>query len=189
MADDLRICALPLGRRLRRFRRLRQIKQEALAADLGVSQGMLSRWEAGVHEPSTETRTRIEALLQRHESAGIDDTLHRLVEEAPFPVHLVCDDSHVLLSASPARQAQWRVSAASFRGVSLWRYATPEIIECELALPDLGWFDDAASGSVEFATCGSNDAEMPIPPSTVRWERIGISGGRVGRLVTTVGLL
>ncbi|OCP08349.1 MULTISPECIES: helix-turn-helix transcriptional regulator [unclassified Ensifer] len=189
MAPALKPPALPLGRRLRRFRRLRQIKQETLAADLGVSQGLLSRWEAGLHEPSAETRARVEMLLARHENVGIDDTLRHLIEHAPFPVHLVCDDTHALLSASPARQAQWRVSAASVRGVSLWRYATPEIIESELQLLELGWFDEVASGSVQFPTSGSDDPEMPIPPGIVRWERIGISGGRIGRLVSAVEAL
>lgn len=186
MELDLKVCALPLGCRLRRFRRLRQIKQETLAADLGVSQGLLSRWEAGRHEPSAKARARVEKLLERHESVGIDLTLRRLIETAPFPVHLVCDDTHALLSASPARQAQWRISAASFFGVSLWRYATAEIIERELQLQELGWFEDVWSGAIQFTTDGSDDPDMPIPPSIIRWERVGISDGRVGRLVTSV---
>ncbi len=189
MVFDLKYRALPLGCRLRRFRRLRQIKQETLAADLGVSQGLLSRWEAGLHEPSAKARSRVETLLERHENVGIDGTLRRLIEAAPFPVHLVCDDTHALLSASPARQAQWRISASSFFGVSLWRYATAEIIESELALPELGWFEEAWSGAVQFPTGGSDDPEMPIPPSVIRWERIGISDGRGGRLVSSVDLM
>lgn len=68
-------------------------------ADLGVSQGLLSRWEAGRHEPSAMARTRTEAAGAARKRRGIDLTLRRLIETAPFPVHLVCDDTHALLSA------------------------------------------------------------------------------------------
>lgn len=71
-------------------------------------------------------------------------------------------------------------------GVSLWRYATAEIIERELQLQELGWFEEVWSGAVQFTTGGSDDPDMPIPPSIIRWERIGISDGRVGRLVTSI---
>lgn len=174
----------PLGRRLRRFRVLRQIKQQTLAADLGVSQGLLSRWESGVHEPSPEARARIERLLDQQESVGIDSTLRRLVEHASFPVHLVCDEAFALLAISPARQAEWSIDAASFHGVSLRRFATREIIEAELELQERGWFEGRGSGRVRFITSGNNDPDMPILPSTVVWERIAISDGRTGLLVT-----
>ena len=175
---------IPLGRRLRRFRVLRQIKQQALAADLGVSQGLLSRWESGVHAPSAKARSRIERLLDRHESAGLDSTLRRLVEDASFPVHLVCDDTLALLAVSPARRAEWSIDVASFYGVSLRRFATREIIETEGKLQELGWFEGRGSGRVRFVTSGNDDPDMPILPGTVVWERIAISDGRTGLLVT-----
>ncbi|MGO4739088.1 hypothetical protein AB4099_21250 [Bosea sp. 2KB_26] len=42
-------------------------------------------------------------MLDQHESAGIDSTLRRLVEQASFPVHLVCDDALALLAVSAGR--------------------------------------------------------------------------------------
>jgi transcriptional regulator with XRE-family HTH domain len=184
MAADLQHRLLPLGRRLRRFRMLKQIKQERLAADLGVSQGMLSRWESGVHEPSPEARSRIERILDQHESVGIDSTLRRLIEYAPFPVHLVCGDTLALLAVSPAREAEWRIDVVSLYGVSLRRFATREITENERRLQEVGWFESRGTGIARFITSGNNDPDIPILPSTVVWERIGISSGRVGLLVT-----
>ncbi|WP_275297429.1 helix-turn-helix transcriptional regulator [Maricaulis parjimensis] len=48
---------------LRRYRLTQNIKQAALAADLGVTQAMISRWEAGLVDPSPVMQQRIRALL------------------------------------------------------------------------------------------------------------------------------
>lgn len=53
--------------RLRRFRFTHNIKQAALAADLGVTQAMVSRWESGVVTPSAEMRARIMDLFETGE--------------------------------------------------------------------------------------------------------------------------
>ncbi|WP_300542806.1 helix-turn-helix transcriptional regulator [Maricaulis sp.] len=50
--------------RLRRYRFTRNIKQAALAADLGVTQAMVSRWESGVVDPSPGMQQRIMDLLR-----------------------------------------------------------------------------------------------------------------------------
>ncbi|WP_233352682.1 helix-turn-helix transcriptional regulator [Maricaulis alexandrii] len=49
--------------RLRRYRLSHNIKQAALAEDLGVTQAMISRWEAGLVDPSAVMQARIRALL------------------------------------------------------------------------------------------------------------------------------
>lgn len=185
---ELQSDAQELGRRLRRFRVLRQIKQASLAADLGVSQGMLSRWESGVHLPSPQALARIGAMLQRHEDLGVDSSLRRLIECAPFPVHLVSEHKLALLALSPARQAEWRIDASVWFGLSLRRFATPEIMETERRLQALGWFEGKTSQAVRFATSANANADMPILPSTVVWERIGLADGGTGLLVTNEAL-
>ena len=188
LSVDLRNCGLSLGRRLRRFRITRQIKQQILAAELGVSQGMLSRWESGAYEPSPQARARIERILERQQGSGVDSTLRRLIEGAPFPVHLVCEDTFALLAVSPRREAEWRIDAAALYGVSLMRFATAEIIERERQLRDIGWFEGCGSEPTRFVTSGNDDPDMPILPSTVVWERVGMADGRVGLLVTNEAL-
>ena len=49
--------------RLRRYRLSHNIKQAALAEDLGVTQAMISRWEAGLVDPSAAMQARILAML------------------------------------------------------------------------------------------------------------------------------
>lgn len=48
---------------LRRYRFTHNIKQAALAADLGVTQAMVSRWESGLVEPSPQMQAVIRSLL------------------------------------------------------------------------------------------------------------------------------
>jgi len=92
----------------------------------------------------------------------------------------------VLLAASPSREQEWGAPSAPFLGMSLWRFATHEIIERELELPELGWFEDRGPERVLVDTSGNGSRDMRILPSTLAWERVGLSAGKVGRLVTTV---
>lgn len=177
---------LPLGRQLRRFRRLRGMKQDHIADLLGVSQGLVSRWEAGFHTPSPDLYRRLERLLATKADPAADTALRRLIKNTAEPVHLICDASHVLLAASPAREAEWGSRATPFIGTSLWRFATAEIVTGEEGLPDRGWFEETDPGMVLVETGGNGSRDMRILPSTLGWERITLDGGRIGRLVTTI---
>lgn len=178
-------CELPIGRTLRRFRRLNRIKQSHVAELLSVSQGTVSRWESGAHAPSSEQRARIERLIQAHIGENNDTALKRLVLTSTDKVHLVCDATHTLLAASAARASLWAGGLPEHLGLSLWRFATPEIEAAELKLVDLGWFDGECS-TFEFFTSGTTDCPVPIPPGRVRWDTILLSDGRTGRLTLTL---
>ncbi len=138
------------------------MKQDHIADLLGVSQGLVSRWEAGLHTPSPALYRRLERLLVSEANQAADTALRRLIENAVAPVHLICDASHVLLAASPAREAEWGSRAMPFIGASLWRFATAEIVANEEQLPDHGWFEELILGGwlsrpegMEAAICGS----------------------------------
>ncbi|MFN5903618.1 MAG: helix-turn-helix transcriptional regulator [Novosphingobium sp.] len=178
-----------LGQRLRRFRRLRGLKQEHVAQILGVSQGLISRWEAGKHVPSPEISHQIRRFISVAPDSVSDRALRRLVEAANVPVHLICDATHRLLAASPLREDEWRASAHAFIGSSLWRFATDDIVLAEDRLADHGWFDRPDPDRISIPTKGNGSNEMRILPSTLEWERVGLADGRVGRLVTTVAFV
>jgi transcriptional regulator with XRE-family HTH domain len=175
-----------LGARLRRFRRLRILKQGHVAEMLGVSQGLVSRWEAGIHMPTLEMCTRIRRLLGVAPDSTSDRALRKLVEVANVPVHLICDTTHRLLAASHAREQEWEASADAFVGSSLWRFATDQIVMAEDRLGDHGWFDRTNPGRLSILTQGNGSAEMRILPSALEWEQIDLADGRMGRLVTTI---
>ncbi len=172
------------GRALRRWRRLRGVKQEHAAELFGVTQATLSRWERGHHRLPERAARRLERLLAAPLDPARDSGLRRLVESSALPVHLICDLTHRLLAASPARFAQWHVDAVGLCGASLWRFATEEIQEAESRLGSLGWYDE---GTVElrFWTGANHDAEVPIEPGVLVWERLTLSDGTLARLVTS----
>lgn len=176
---------LPVGRALRRFRRLNGIKQGHVAEMLAVSQGSVSRWEAGTHEPDAANRDRIAGIIATSTGAASDATLKRLVTTSSLPVHLVCDATHRLLAASTARAASWRVDLTALLGTSLWRFASDEIVSAEAGLVASGWFERPCQ-SVRFETGHNGSAEVPVAPGVIQWETIPLSDGRVGRLTTTM---
>lgn len=173
------------GRALRRWRRVRGVKQSHLAELLGVTQATVSRWEAGRHKPTEGEAGRLAQLLRAPLDAAGDAGLRRLVENSTLSVHLVCDLSHRLLAASPARAAEWGCGASELRGVSLWRFASPEIRAAEARLPDSGWYD-GATASLTLWTGANRSDVVPILPGMLVWERLQLGDGSFARLVTTL---
>jgi transcriptional regulator with XRE-family HTH domain len=172
------------GRTLRRWRRLRGVKQSHAAELFGVTQATLSRWERGRHRLPEAAARKLSRLLAAPLDSAADAGLRRLVESSALPVHLICDLSHRLLAASPARVAEWRTDAADLRGVSLWRFATDEIRDAEGRLGDLGWYDEGAA-HLRFWTGGNDDPMVAIAPGILIWERLQLSDGTLARLVTS----
>jgi transcriptional regulator with XRE-family HTH domain len=176
---------LPVGRALRRFRRLNSVKQGHLAELLAVSQATVSRWESGAQEPDETHRQRITAMIAARVDHGGDAVLKRLVTTSTLPVHLVCDATHRLLAASPSRAAIWNIDLETYLDTSLWRFASPEIAMAEDGLADSGWFERPYQRTC-FRTGANDSAEVPVQPGLLQWETIPLSDGRIGRLATTI---
>ncbi|MCA8001555.1 helix-turn-helix domain-containing protein [Burkholderia metallica] len=175
-----------LGPQLKRWRALHRIKQSHAAQLFGVAQSTISRWEAGRQQMSPDERATAERLLAaRLDSAG-DRALARLVAGRAGRMHLVCDLTHRLLAASPARAAEFSQPLPMLLGTSLWRYASPQIIRMEAALDTLGWRDHAGPPSVEFDTGANASRIVPIRGSLCRWTRMTLSDGSAARLVETL---
>jgi transcriptional regulator with XRE-family HTH domain len=172
------------GRALRRWRRLRGVKQSHAAELFDVTQATLSRWERGHHRPPDEAAAKLTTLLAAPLDSASDAGLRRLVESSALPVHLICDLTHRLLAASPSRFAQWTADAAQLRGTSLWRFATDEIHLTESRLGELGWYDEGTT-ELRFWTGANHDPLVPIEPGVLVWERLTLSDGTLVRLVTS----
>jgi transcriptional regulator with XRE-family HTH domain len=170
---------------LRRWRRLRGVKQSHAAELFGITQATFSRWERGHHRiPEAATR-QLSRLLAAPLDSAADAGLRRLVESSALPVHLICDLTHRLLAASPSRLADWKADEAELRGTSLWRFASEEIRLAERQLGTMGWYDDGAA-ELRFWTSANGDAVVPIHPGILLWERLQLSDGTLARLVTSV---
>ncbi len=174
------------GRALRRWRRLRGVKQSHAAEMLGVTQATLSRWESGRHRIPEQAIGKLTRLLAAPLDSPGDAALRRLVESSRLPVHLICDLSHRLLAASPTRTATWGVHPAELLGASLWRFATDEIRIAEDRLGDLGWYDGGAA-CVTLWTGPNDSTVVAIEPGPLEWHRLQLSDGSFARLVTSTG--
>jgi transcriptional regulator with XRE-family HTH domain len=173
------------GAGIRRMRLLRSMKQQHLAELLGVNQATISRWERDQLALSSEQTFKLERIFASPHHAAADAALKRLVEDCLRPVHLICDSTHRLLSASRPRQSEWRAPIGAFLGRSLFPYASAEIAAAEQSLEACGWHEGRLM-SLTFDTGANGNPRLPIVAGRVTWERIMLSDGSAGRLVTTV---
>lgn len=158
------------------------MKQDHLAAIAGVCQTTVSRWEAGTVAPDPAVADRL--LRSIGPAAQGDAALRRLVGSSRSIVHLITDIDHRLLAASPAREAAWGAAASDFAGESLWRFATPAIVEAERGLVDLGWWDTSSPPAVRVETGAGGAPWFRIDPGVMLWERVWLADGTPARLCT-----
>jgi len=179
------IASLPsFGKRLKRLRCIKALKQDAVAALAGVNQATVSRWERGSITPPEET---IQALMQALTRAPAHDAaLQRLVQHCTQPTHLITDIDHRLLAASTARQQIWGVAEAQLLNTSLWQFATEDIVQAELQLSHSGWWEQEAPEPVLVQVRTAQTVGLQIRPSTMLWERVWLANGLPGRLCTTL---
>lgn len=177
---------MKIGPLLRRARALRRWKQQAVADLAGVAQTTVSRWESGTVEPSPEQIRRLAPILSPVADLARDSGLRRLVTSSPLPIHLICDLTHRLLAASPAREAEWRVPARDLHGEPLFPFATDEIREAERRLDDIGWFSDATTSAVLWINARREPALIRMATGYCVWERLTLNDGSPVRLVTTL---
>jgi transcriptional regulator with XRE-family HTH domain len=175
-----------LGPALRRIRLVRGWKQSAVAAKLGVDQSSISRLERGDIEPSPEVHERLLALISARLDGHGDAGLRRLIVNAALPVHLICDATHRLLAASRPRESQWRRPVSDLIGVTLWPFVTAEIAAAEASLEARGWREGAHLAGLRVFTEANQSHEVPIPRSTLLWERMTLADGSVARLVSDI---
>ena len=159
-----------------RLRRLRGLKQQAIADLAGVCQTTVSRWESGLVVPQASLGERVLRMLECGSGLSADSGLRRLVETASAAVHLVTDTDHLLLAASAAREREWGRSLADLRDVSLWRFASPSIERAERRLEDSGWWRGPQHSPV-IVELDEADTDVRIAAGRMLWERLELGDG------------
>ena len=95
-----------LSSRLKKWRRLNGIKQEALAQMLGVSQSAISFWESGREQPGIANTRKLEELIDR--SAHDQALIERLFIRRQTGIRALFDlDGVRLLETSAGYKAHW----------------------------------------------------------------------------------
>lgn len=94
------------GSDLRAWRRANGLRQSDLAGKLGVTQGAVSRWEAGLDEPSVTIMKRLQSIIRDHASHEI--SLHKFFVETSPAVGVLLDlDGMRLIATSAAHRRVW----------------------------------------------------------------------------------
>ena len=87
--------------KLRLFRRRNNLKQDAVAAILDVSQAYVSRIESGVAQPSRAVRERLQSLLDQPAMRPVFDQLVALVTcSAAVSALLRCSEGRIVVEAA-----------------------------------------------------------------------------------------
>lgn len=173
------------GPTLRHIRKMRNMKQSHLAELAGVDQATISRWESKKSLLPEDMKARLHAIFYSFATPPQDDAIKRLVTTSSLKVHLICDQTHCLLSASVPRLVEWKISLPDVLGKSMLPYASQEILDAEQALTESNWTDQLGAKTV-ISTGPNNHPIIRIPQSKAIWERILLSNGMIGRLVTTL---
>jgi len=126
--------------RLRRFRFTHNIKQAALAADLGVTQAMVSRWESGVVTPSAEMRARIMDMFETGEVSAplIDWRSHTAAQPG---IAAVIDRAGVIETASAGLLRLLGRDRAEVEGARLEDVVSGDLPDLFQTLGASGFFD------------------------------------------------
>lgn len=127
--------------RLRRFRFSRNVKQSALAADLGVTQAMVSRWESGAVDPSPAMQARIERIIADQEEAVplVDWRSYTAV----FPgLAAVISQSGVIETASRGLLAHMQRTRDTIEGQAISDVFQGDLPELHARLDSIGFFDE-----------------------------------------------
>src|SRR5690606_31241240 len=104
------------GPQIRRFRRLRAIKQNALAEQLGVDQATVSRWESGRQMPDLGMQRRLRALMRGAEPR--DEVLLKHWIDTALGYTMLTDAQRIIVAASPSFCVLHEVAPADIVGVS-----------------------------------------------------------------------
>lgn len=150
---------------LRRYRFTNNIKQAALAEDLGVTQAMVSRWESGAVRPASGMQARIRALAGTSEAMASPLVGWRShVAFQPGLAAVVSADGEIE-TASAGLIRELGSSRGKIEGQSIETLFAGDLVRLRNILIEKGFFDGALE-SVE-------SADMYCLANTSQNRRIG----------------
>jgi len=178
---------LQVSELLRRYRTVRGIKQTYLAEIIQVSQSTISKWENGTATPNADQYFQIVELLGAHPRTVADTWLTRLIETSHERIHAICDVTHRLLVASPARYEEWRSDRSEMLDRPLLRDAPDDIVDAERRLMQRhrgSPFDEPLL--VRTAGQAWQRRRYRVEAGLLLWERLQLTDGTWVRLVTSI---
>jgi len=162
---------------LRRFRRLRTIKQAALAEMLGVDQATVSRWEGGRQVPDLGIQRRLRALMQGAGSRDEVMVVHWIA--AAVGDTLLIDAARIARAASAEFCHRHGVPTAAIAGRAAAPLFSEEMETLWWQVVERGFFEgEIASATVVSRQHLLSGEQRDIPGRTL-WTPIHLSSGEV----------
>lgn len=132
---------LSWGEVLKQYRFTNNMKQMALADDLGVTQAMVSRWEADLVEPGKQMQERILKLVAPEALSAPMVGWREYIAETPTIAAVVSCEG-ILETASVGMVRETGLVRASCEGRALDRSFSSGPPEIFLRLKSIGFFDE-----------------------------------------------
>jgi transcriptional regulator with XRE-family HTH domain len=186
----MRIMSVNLGddwtTQLRRFRRLRALKQTALADLLGVDQATVSRWESGRQSPDLGMQRRLRSLMQQ--AGPREEVLLRHWINAAVGYTSLSDENRVVVAASPSFCDYHRVNASEIEGMSLIPAFTEELEQLWAMAIERGFLEgDIASVTLVSRSHLLSGYERNVGTIAV-WTPVPLADGQFLRRVDVIRL-
>ncbi|OLF71091.1 hypothetical protein AWH62_13630 [Maricaulis sp. W15] len=175
---------------LRRYRFTNNVKQAALAYDLGVTQAMVSRWESGAVQPAADMQERIRALAGTPEDMASPLVGWRNHVAFQPGIAAVVDRDGLIETVSSGLLRDAEMALPQIEGKQLEAIFIGDVIELFNTLMEKGFFDGAqeSAESADWYCFANSHGKRDIGPvhglhwphvaedGTVRWM---LTGARV----------
>ena len=174
------------GPQLRRLRRLRALKQAALAELLGVDQATVSRWESGRQIPDLGMQRRLRDMMRRTEPR--EEALLKHCINASVGYTLLCDEQRTIRAASPSFCEIHGVAPSDIIGMSSLPAFTAELEQMLWIAIENGFFEGEVASVRVVSRFHSLSGDWRDLGGIVCWTPVPLSDGRVLRRVDRITL-
>jgi transcriptional regulator with XRE-family HTH domain len=158
---------------IRNFRMSKRLKQAALAADLGVTQAMISRWENGESDPPDRVKRRMAELVQDAFVIAPAPTWVDLVTLNPG-IEFVTDSSGMFKAISAGALDLFGIEREAIEGRAASRFLGGDFTETMEALRTKGMFrsDLVLAQSLGMIEVNNGSGVKTVMCDFIHWPRI-----------------
>lgn len=174
------------GAQLRRFRRLRALKQSALAEMVGVDQATVSRWESGRQSPDLGTQQRLRDLMRRIEPHQEVLLKHWIDTSVGYTV--LCDENRIIRAASPSYCSIHGVSPSDVLGRSSLPVFTAELERALWQAMDQGFFEGEVASVRVVGRWNTHSGRQRGVGGIAVWTPVPLADGQIWRRIDRIAL-
>lgn len=174
------------GAQLRRFRRLRALKQTALAEIVGVDQATVSRWESGRQNPDLRMQQRLRDLMRRIEPR--EEVLLKHWIDASVGYTVLCDEHRIIRAASSSYCDIHGVSPAEVLGRSSLPVFTADLERALWLAVEQGFFEGEVASVTVVSRWNMLSGRRRGVGGIAVWTPVPLADGQIWRRIDRLAL-